>query len=293
MTDMNNLHTEADKTPQEFTSQVLAKGSSFYYSLLGVDGRRRESAAALFWLYKSFKHCCFRTTGPEPALAQLHWWQQEIERLRQASPTHPVTRLLADTGIPRQTIVQWCEMLQQMLVEFIALLQAEPLDSTTRLEQFGSRTGGHLGECMTGLMAGADDSPVHDRTINELGSALALSGFLKHIGRYARTRFDLLPRSWRERCGLQQWRQLESDPVPPLRCLERGIRSMLADRLTAARAQQRPGSGALLIAASLELRWLDLAAADPAALLTGRSRLTPLKKYLIARRIVKNEKAVF
>ncbi len=291
---MSMLNTVLKTTQQEFTGQALQQGSSFYYTMLGVtDPARRDAAAALFWLYKSFKRCCFGATSPEPAVAQLHWWQQEIQRLQQAEPAHPATRLLLQAR-PLADSVRLTGALQQMLQQFAAVLQTQPFADTAALQAYLDATGGHLAVGLARLLAPA--GAAHGQSVNalrRLGAALELSSFLKHLGHTARTRVELLPLPWRRQSGCLTAAHLKADPIPLVDALRQQVRTALTGALDEVHAHKLPGSGPALVAAALNLQWLKLVDKDPAALLRARIKLTPLRKYWTARRITRNEKAVF
>ena len=70
-------------------------GSNLYYATLYESDKNKQLIYSLFALHYEVFDCL--TVSPDPGVTRLklHWWQEEIDRLRRNEPRHPVTCSLA------------------------------------------------------------------------------------------------------------------------------------------------------------------------------------------------------
>jgi len=82
-------------TPQEYCQQKAAKsGSSFYYSFRFLSEEKRHAIIALYAFCREVDDAVDETNDASIASTKLSWWREEIQRLFQGSPRHPVTKAL-------------------------------------------------------------------------------------------------------------------------------------------------------------------------------------------------------
>ena len=79
-------------TPQEYCSKKTAQsGSSFYYSFLFLEKKKREAITALYAFCREVDDIVDDASDEHVARSKLNWWGQEIEKMWLGTPQHPVT----------------------------------------------------------------------------------------------------------------------------------------------------------------------------------------------------------
>lgn len=85
-------------TPDQYCQQKTAKsGSSFYYSFLFLTSEKRQAITALYTFCREADDIVDECTDPSIAETKLNWWREEISRLFNKKPDHPVTLALSDS----------------------------------------------------------------------------------------------------------------------------------------------------------------------------------------------------
>jgi len=88
-------------TPDQYCQDKAAKsGSSFYYSFLFLTPEKRRAITALYAFCREVDDIVDESTEPEIARVKLNWWHDEIARMFNGNPQHPVGKALY---IPTQT----------------------------------------------------------------------------------------------------------------------------------------------------------------------------------------------
>ena len=88
-------------TPEAYCQEKAAKsGSSFYYAFLFLPPPRRAAITALYAFCREVDDVVDESTDAALAARTLQWWTEEIDRLYEGAPTHPVTRALASHLVP-------------------------------------------------------------------------------------------------------------------------------------------------------------------------------------------------
>ena len=83
---------------QYLRNQVAPPGSNLYYSLLFAAPHARRPLCAVAAWQQEARLLAFAPRERSTALARIEWWRQEAERLRTASPRHPIAVALAAEG---------------------------------------------------------------------------------------------------------------------------------------------------------------------------------------------------
>lgn len=84
-------------TPDEYCQQRAAQsGSSFYYSFLFLPETKRRAITALYAYCREIDDIADECREPAVAQHKLDWWREELLRLYNGSPQHPVTRALSN-----------------------------------------------------------------------------------------------------------------------------------------------------------------------------------------------------
>src|SRR4051812_18878641 len=82
-------------TPDEYCQQkAAASGSSFYYSFLFLPPPRRRAITALYAFCREVDDVVDETHDAGIARTKLAWWRQEVGRVFNGTPQHPVAQAL-------------------------------------------------------------------------------------------------------------------------------------------------------------------------------------------------------
>lgn len=276
-------------SPQDYCrAKTGGSGSSFYYSFLFLPPDRREAITALYAFCREVDDVVDESTQPEVARAALAWWRDEIARLLDGTPTHPVTRALrpaiAAYALPRAPFL---DILDGMQMDLDAVRYASFDDLLLYCRRVAS-TVGVLSARVFGF--------TRDATLEfarNLGIAFQLTNIIRDVGEDARRgriylpledleRFnvpttDILTRRGGERfCAL-----MEFETKRALHYYDTAMAALPA----ADRRAQTPS----LAMAAIYRRTLDEIRADGFRVLTHKLSLTALRKLWIAWRTARRE----
>ena len=85
-------------TPAAYCQEKAAgSGSSFYYSFLFLSPEQRRAITALYAFCREVDDVVDECSDPGVARTKLHWWRQEIARVFESRPEHPVGKELVET----------------------------------------------------------------------------------------------------------------------------------------------------------------------------------------------------
>ncbi|MFO1257211.1 MAG: presqualene diphosphate synthase HpnD [Gammaproteobacteria bacterium] len=91
-------------TPEAYCEHKAAKsGSSFYYSFLFLSPEKRQAMMALYAFCREVDDIVDESTDKSVARHQMKWWSEEINRLFEGTPQHPITRALK----PHLATLKW------------------------------------------------------------------------------------------------------------------------------------------------------------------------------------------
>ncbi len=76
-------------------SPVVADGSALHYALLFASPRVRDIQTAMLELAFELGRAARSPNTPEVAYTRLNWWGEELARLMNATPRHPLTKRLS------------------------------------------------------------------------------------------------------------------------------------------------------------------------------------------------------
>ena len=97
-------------------AQAVTAGSARYYTLLNTPLERRPALTVAFTLGDEMRKLALSPgSTPEVRQARLGWWLDEMTRLLDAKPRHPVSRASLECGLPvdevaglMQITLAWC-----------------------------------------------------------------------------------------------------------------------------------------------------------------------------------------
>ncbi len=100
-------------------------GSNFYYSILFENDEAKATLIPLFALHNEFIDCL--TASPDPGVIRLkfNWWHEELSRLSDHVPRHPVTQSILQLSHTNSDLIP---MLHEHLVTIESIIAANHQD---------------------------------------------------------------------------------------------------------------------------------------------------------------------
>ncbi len=276
-------------TPDEYCRRrTAASGSSFYYSFLFLPPLQRRAITALYAFCREVDDVVDECTDPQAAAAALDGWREEIARLFDGAPQHPVTRALqpyiAQFHLPQE---QFTEIIDGMAMD----LTMNRYASFRELSLYCYRVAGVVGQ-MAAAIFGFDDRQTL-KYAHDLGMAFQLTNILRDVGEDAARNRIYLPADEMARFGVSADDILQRRTTEQLHALlafqARRARDYYAQAFArlpeADRYRQRSG----LIMAAIYLSTLDAVEQQGFPVLTRRVRLSPWRKVWLAWRTARGE----
>jgi phytoene synthase len=269
-------------TPDDYCQQKAAQsGSSFYYSFLFLPPERRRAITAFYAFCREVDDVVDEIHDPGVASAKLQWWREEVERLKQNTPQHPVTQAL-------QPFIRGFNIDTQYLQLIIDGMQMD-LEQTRYLDFDSLRKYCYHVAGVVGLVSARIFGVTQPQTLQyaeTLGLAFQLTNILRDVGEDARQGRVYLPEQDMERYGVTRAQLMRCEANESFRALmqfetERAqalYQQAFALLPVEDKKAQRPG----LIMAAIYRTLLDEIARDNFPVLTHRVSLTPLRKLWLA-----------
>ena len=176
-------------TPDEYCQDKCAKsGSSFYYSFLFLPVARRRAIMALYAFCREVDDVVDECEDASIAATKLAWWRQEVERIADGQPTHPV-------GLALQSVGREFSLPKEQLLEIIDGMEMD-LQQSRYLDFKGLSLYCYRVASVVGLLA-AEIFGYQDRKTlkyaHDLGMAFQLTNIIRDIGEDARRGRIYLP----------------------------------------------------------------------------------------------------
>ncbi len=267
-----------DQYCQERTAQ---SGSSFYYSFLFLPPERRRAIMAFYAFCREVDDVVDETSDSAIAAAKLTWWRQEVVRIADGQPEHPVGLALQAAGRQFNIPKEW-------LLEIIDGMEMD-LTQSRYLDFKGLQLYCYRVASVVGLVA-AEIFGYQDRQTqkyaHDLGIAFQLTNIIRDIGEDARRGRIYIPVEELKQFNVPAADILNarySDNFTALMRFqveraEHYYAQALAQLPAADRKAQRPG----LIMAAIYRTVLDEIRREDFRVLHQRISLTPLRKIWIA-----------
>lgn len=277
-------------TPDEYCQQkAAASGSSFYYSFLFLPEDRRKAITALYAFCREVDDVVDECTDIGVARTKLSWWREEICRLYQREPRHPVT----------QSLAQYIDTFRLAEEYFQEIIDGMEMDlDRLRYENF-QELGLYCyrAASVVGLLSieifGYGDRQTQKYAV-DLGMAFQLTNILRDVREDAERGRIYIPNDEMHEFGVSPDTFTKSRTTPSLCNLfefqaqraRRYYRSALEKLPDTDRYDQRSG----IIMAAIYEKLLDEIEADGYRVLEHRINITPLRKFWIAWRTARREK---
>ncbi len=268
--------------PHDYCQDKAARsGSSFYYSFMFLPAERRQAITALYAFCREVDDVVDECHDLSLAQTKLEWWRQEVGRVYNGTPTHPV-------GLALKDVIKGFRLPQEQLLEIIDGM-AMDLSQTRYLDFKGLQLYCYRVASVVGLLA-AEIFGYQDRQTlkyaHDLGLAFQLTNIIRDVGEDARRGRIYLPIEDLQRFNVPAKDILEarySDAFRELMAFQAERAEKFYDQAFAQlpavdRKAQRPG----LVMAAIYRTLLREIAADGFQVLDRRTSLTPLRKVWLA-----------
>jgi phytoene synthase len=269
-------------TPHQYCqNRAAASGSSFYYSFVFLDPARKRAITALYAFCREVDDVADECRDPLLARAKLDWWRQEIERVFDGSPTHPV-------GLALQEICPPFGLAHERLLEVIDGMAMDLHDRRyadfPALQDYCYHVASAVG-LLSANIFGFSNARTLDYA-HDLGMAFQLTNIIRDVGEDARRGRIYLPIDEMQRFGVPEADIFAARTSGNFRNLmafqaERALAyygQALAKLPAADRKRQRPG---LVMAAIYRALLLEIVRSG-FPVLDCRISLTPLRKVWLA-----------
>lgn len=196
--------------PNQYCQEkAAASGSSFYYSFRALKPEIREGITAFYALCRELDDVVDECSDPQLARIKLAWWHDEIARLYQGQPEHPVTRALLPVVRARSIPMEWLEEIAEGME--MDLGQQRYTDYKSLL-LYCHRAAGVVGQTAAEIFGFQNRQTL--KYAHELGLAFQLTNIIRDVGEDARRGRIYLP--------LDELRQFDVEPAEILNCQHSG-----------------------------------------------------------------------
>ena len=269
-------------TPDEYCQQrAAASGSSFYYSFLFLEPRRRQAITALYAFCREVDDVVDECPDAGLARSKLDWWRGEVAALYVGRPSHPVTQALAGS-------LKEFHLPQEQLLEIIDGMEMD-LEQVRYADFKALHLYCYRVASVVGLLAAEIFGYRERQTLkyaHDLGLAFQLTNIIRDVGEDARRGRIYLPQDELARFGVSDADLLHANYSDNFRKLmefqvERAqatYRQAFAQLPAADRKAQRAG----LIMAAIYRATLNEIVRDSYRVLDQRISLPPLRKLWLA-----------
>lgn len=176
-------------TPNQYCKQKTAKsGSSFYYSFMFLSAEKREAITALYAFCREVDDIVDECSELQVAQVKLAWWRDEIEKLYQRTPIHPVTKAL----LPHVTKFNLDQAMFNEIIDGMEMdLNFNRYADFKQLQLYCYRVAS-----VVGLLSAQIFGLHHRKTLkyaHDLGMAFQLTNIIRDVGEDARRKRIYLP----------------------------------------------------------------------------------------------------
>ncbi len=176
-------------------NKAIPDGSNLYYATLFEPAKNKNIIIGLHALLYELTDIIYECSDPGIARIKLHWWQEEIERLFQQQPRHPVSRQLMECLSIDKTLIASLNSVIGKFDNFIFTEQYDSLDNILAL--FDSTAGEIWHQCGIQLQA-----VTSSKSMRELGSLYQYIRCLQQPGTYITETRCIIPANVMNRLDL-------------------------------------------------------------------------------------------
>lgn len=202
-------------TPDEYCQHKTASsGSSFYYSFLFLTPEKRRAMTALYAFCREVDDIVDECRDEQVARSKLNWWREDIARVFDGTPQHPVNRALAQYKDHfRLSLEHFQEIINGMEMD----LDRQHYETFTELSLYCYRVASCVG-LLTVEIFGYEDAGTL-KYADKLGMAFQLTNILRDVREDAARGRIYLPAQELREFGVSERDLQASSPSEPLRRL--------------------------------------------------------------------------
>ena len=277
-------------TPEDYCQQKTSQsGSSFYYSFVILPKKQRLAITALYAYCREVDDVVDNITEPAIAQAKLDWWREELDRLYQGQPQHPVTQALAhvliDVDLPKEQLV---EILDGMAMD----LEQNRYDSFKELSLYCYRVASVVGLLAAQIFGYKDHQT--QKYARDLGMAFQLTNIIRDVREDAERNRIYLPQKMLEEFDVTESDILQLKQTPELSQLLAELtlqaRHYYQKALNHLPKKDRYSQRAGLMMSAIYQSILDEVEQDGFCVMQRRISLPPARKFWIAVKVLLTEK---
>lgn len=262
-----------------------------YYALLFAPNEVRAGLTALAAYRAEILEIPREVSEAGVGAVKLTWWQEELERLQNGEPRHPVTQALLPAA---QANALNLEGLSEVIEAARMDLEYGRYPTLRELTLYCHRAGGAIADLawrLTGASAAEAAPFAHD-----LSMGLELTRMIRHVRRDVRAGRVYIPEDELTLAGLDADTLLDERPNQAREDLmaRQGARArrFLDSAVAQLPSHARSGQAYGLVLAVLYRRLLSTLARDGYPVVAREHHLTPLRKFWLAWRTARRPNAI-
>ncbi len=269
-------------------AKAANSGSSFYYAFRFLPDEQRRAITTLYAFCREVDDVVDECSDAGVARLKLQWWRDEVLRIFDGTPAHPVALALREQiqqhNLPKEYFL---EIIDGMEMD----LDQHRYETWSDLALYCYRVASVVGLLSAEIFGYSNRQTL--KYASELGTAFQLTNILRDVREDARRGRIYLPREDMARFGVKEQDILSYQHTPQ-------IQALLAHELERARSHYRKALALLpaedryaqrtgLIMSAIYQATLDEIERDGLRVLERRVSLTPLRKLWIAWRTARRE----
>lgn len=197
-------------TPQDYCRRVCKKsGSNFVFSFYLFGRRRRQALEAFYAFCRKVDDAVDLAETPDKAIRQIAFWKEEVGRLANGIPEHPV-------GLALKPLVEAYDIPLQYLQEIVAGCEMDvtkkSYETFAELETYCYRVASCVGLVCLRLFGVSPTHPAEQAAM-ALGKALQLTNILRDIVTDLRRERIYIPREDLDRFSIRPADLANPDPA--------------------------------------------------------------------------------
>lgn len=253
-----------------------------YFALLYTPIEKRAAVTAMYLIDAEVRESA-QSVNHDVAHTRLQWWRQEFDRLVNANPQHPATRILnAVPGFDREQFARLHELLAAADMDLARMTYLNQLE----LRAYCSRCGGVLHELIAMLLLPAAIGEPTRAAANRIGVGVRQTEILRDLRQDAHDGRLYLPLEALDQAGVSLDDLRGRHWGEPVRSLLASLRAAAAAELELQKTAFEPATRAylrpLFVMAALHRRLLDRIARQQYDVATRRIELGPMEKPWVA-----------
>lgn len=260
----------------ELVNRTSPPGSMRYFALLYSPETSREIVQALYAIETEIRESA-KSASHDVAHTRLTWWRAETDRLINANPQHPATRILLERTSGERSVFN---KLHEVLAAADMDLARMTFSNQQELRAYCSRSGGAIQELIATLLVRPEALDETTRAAaNKLGVGIRMTEIVRDLRQDAYDGNVYLPLDLLDKHELKNDHLRAREVDPKLKDALRSIReTAVAELELPRRGPQSEHLRPIYVLAALHRKLLDHIAARNYDVATQRIELGPLQK---------------